>query len=161
VIGENLISLLHSDPSSSSRSCLINNGDISVCDQPCSLSFVDPNDTFRICENQQSLTFQTTVGRSTPTNKPEYNYRMYAYACTTELCNGVAKQQEIEKLLQPDNGECLIDLDDGNKTTTSGVTPTFLPTAHHNQAISFSKSFIFLIISFFMMFFYCETFSFC
>ncbi len=58
--------------------------------------------------NQNNLEFQITVGRTTPINKPEYKYRLYSYACTTELCHGYSRQQEIEQLIKSDNEECLI-----------------------------------------------------
>ena len=141
----NLISLLHSDPSSPSRSCMLGNGDISICNHPCHLFLLDPNTIIRACNSPINLKFQTSVGRTTPTNKPEYSYRVYSYGCTTELCNGNAKQQQIEKLIKADDGECLLLLEDGNQTTTS-VT-TYEPiTVPHNQAMLHSKSFLLCII---------------
>jgi hypothetical protein len=147
----NLIALLHSDPASTHRPCLLDDGDVSVCDKPCELFYVNPNQTLRSCDGQRDLTFQTTVGRSTPTNKPDYDYRLYAYACTTTLCNGFPEQDNIEKLLQSDDGECLIHFDDGNTTTTS-VTPTSTTTTYHNHAISFSKSFVLFVFCFLVSF---------
>ncbi len=99
----NLISLLDSDPSS-----LLNNGNISICNQPCEFIFVNPNQTLHTYYNQNNLEFQTTVGRTKQINKPEYNYRLYSYACTTELSNGFSKRQEIEQLIKSNNEDRLI-----------------------------------------------------
>jgi hypothetical protein len=126
----NLISLLHSDPSSSSRSCVLNSGDISPCDNPCQLSFLNPNLISRTCDSRRNLEFETTVGRTTPINNPAYDYRFYTYTCTTELCNGLEMQDKIQKLIQSDDGECLVFLENINQTTTR----------HPNQAISYPKS---------------------
>ncbi|CAF1162098.1 unnamed protein product [Adineta steineri] len=141
----NLISLLHSNPSSSSRSCMMNDDSVSKCDQPCKLFSPNPNQTLRGCESSSNLEFQTTIGRTTPTNKPEYDHRLYSYTCTTELCNGYEKQQEIEKLIKSDNGECLSFLEDINQTTT---------TTSYNQATSYSKSFYLPVIYFLHMKFF-------
>ncbi len=143
----NLISLLHSDPSSSSRSCMVDDGDASICDQPCYLLSINPNETRRTCDRPRNLEFETTIGRTTPTNKPEYSHRLYAYACTTELCNGNAKQQQIEKLLKSDDGECFLFLEDGNQTIYE-TTP--IP---HNQTIIYSNSILLYIICFLMLFY--------
>lgn len=126
-----IISLLHSEPSSTSRACIVEDGTEKICAYPCELFYTSPNQTLRSCDAQRSLEFQTTVGRSTPTNKPEYTYRLYAYACTNQGCNGYTKQDAIEKLMREDDGECLIFLDNNNQTTsTPGSTATSTQVSH-------------------------------
>ena len=142
----NLISLLHSDPSSTTRSCITSDGSIAKCDHPCDLFSVNPNHTVRQCDGQTDLDFQTSVGRTTPVNKPEYDYRLYSYACTTELCNGDAVQEQIVNLIESDDGECLFFLDQ-NQTMTTTTTPS-------NHAMSYSKSFFLCILSFSLNLFY-------
>ena len=117
-----VIALLHSDPTSTSRACLIEDGTEVICNNPCELFYTSPNKTLRSCDAQRNLEFQTSVGRSTPTSKPEYDHRLYAYACTTQGCNGFTTQGAIESLILADDGECLTELN--NNQTTSGTTNT-------------------------------------
>ncbi|UJR23048.1 hypothetical protein I4U23_026074 [Adineta vaga] len=134
-----LIARLHGDPSSTSRTCVINgDSDTSTCGQPCELFFNNPNETLRRCDSPKDLQFQTTVGQTTPINKPEYNYRLYSYTCTTDLCNSYAKQQEIERLIKSDDGECLVFLENINQTSTTTIVP-------YSQG-SFNSNFLLLII---------------
>ena len=107
---EQLSSLLYANPPTSTRQCMSKTSNVSSCDRPCVLSFINPTDTLRICEGEQYLGFRTAVGRSTPESKPEYNYRLYAYSCTTPVCNGYDTQARVEKLIDSDNGDCLITL---------------------------------------------------
>jgi hypothetical protein len=138
----NLISLLHSDPSSTNRSCLSDSGDVLKCDNPCELVFFHPNLTLRNCDADRNLQFETTVGRTTPTNKPEYDYRLYAYTCTTEMCNGFEMQNKIDKLIETDDGECLIFLQKSSATTTI-----------NHEGILYSKSFLLFLLCILILFY--------
>lgn len=119
-----LISLLHADPSVHSRPCMLADGTEAICDKQCELFYQSPDKVQRDCDNQRNLEFQTSVGVSTPTNKPEYKYRLFAYACTTPACNAFATQGRIEKLLRDDDGECLVSLNSTIEPTTTIVIPT-------------------------------------
>lgn len=119
-----LIALLRADPSVKQRACMIADGEEVICDKQCELFYQAPGKVKRDCDNQRNLEFQTTVGYSTPINKPEYQYRLFAYACTTPACNAYTTQAKIEKLLREDDGECLVGFNSTIEPTTTIVIPT-------------------------------------
>jgi hypothetical protein len=142
-----LIRYLNPDPSSAQRDCFQNDNTTSLCILPCELQYQNPNSISRSCTGIVDIGFETTVGQSTPINKPEYNSRSITYGCSSEMCNGIPMQQRIQRLISLDNGECIITLNDTIDTTTSVplTTTTTATIKPGNQAITFSKSFILII----------------
>jgi hypothetical protein len=161
-----LVERLYPDPSSSHRDCFLNDTATLLCEQPCDLSYNSSNQISRSCGGRVDLAFETTVGQSSPVNKPEYTNRIFAYACTPGLCNGLVMQNLIRKMITTDNGECMIFLNETIETTTSTfastnpsmITSTIITTTtattHHNHATTFSNSFISIIFILFFQYFF-------
>ncbi len=137
-----LIQYLNPDPQSTDRDCYRSENTTFKCDKPCELIYKNPNETVRSCDGQLKLEFQTTVGQSTPIDKPEYQYRTWSFSCTSQLCNGQSMQQRVENLIDFDHGECMISFKETNETTTA------LPS---KSASIYSQLFsLFIFIMFFL-----------
>ena len=143
-----LIRYLNPDNAPAERDCFQIDNSTSLCNLPCQLEYHNPNSISRSCDGTIDIGFETTVGQSTPTNKPEYNSRQFAYGCMTEMCNGIEMQYRIQRLISMDNGECMIILNKTFESTTSILTTIPMTTTtpkHHNHGTTFSKSFILII----------------
>lgn len=112
------IQYLNPNPPSFERDCYLNENTTLKCNQPCEFMYNNPNEISRSCDGELNMMFKTTVGLSTPINKPENYFRKWDYACTTSLCNGKPMQEHIEKLIYSDNEKCLIIFNQTNETTT-------------------------------------------
>jgi hypothetical protein len=142
-----LIKYLHPNSSSPHRYCLQNNSSPVLCELACDIIYNNPDNIYRSCDGQVDLTFDTKYGQSTPINKPDYSYRSFAYACTSELCNGIVIQNRIQRLVDLDNGECMILLNETIGSTTSALPTTTTTTMKpRSTAAAFSKSFILIIV---------------
>ena len=135
----------------SRRECFLNETYVYLCDQPCDLLYDGFNQTERSCDGRVDLAFETSIGESTPVNKPEYLYRTYSYGCSTEFCNGPILQKVIEILIHRDEGQCLIGFNNTIDTTTTSSTTTTTtektPTSSTNFA-SMIQTTSFLILFF-------------
>ena len=138
-----LVQYLHANSTSAMRECFLNESGIGACPSLCSLLHEHADKITRSCDDHARLLFQTSAGRSTPTNHPDYEHRLFSYGCTSPLCNGPVVQKHIQKLIEADNSECLLGLDPPTSTsTTQPMTSTLNP----NQASSVSASSVFTIL---------------
>ena len=129
----------------SHRECFLNDTQAYLCDEPCDLLHYGINQTNRACDGRVDLAFETSIGQSTPVNKPEYLYRTYSYACTTEFCNGAVLQKTVEILIHRDEGQCLIVLNDTIDTTTTSTSPINTTAGGLASMVATSSSFLILL----------------
>ena len=137
-----LMKYLHPNSTSLQRNCYVSETTLMLCNLPCDL-FYTPDAVKRACDGQVDVAFETSVGRSTPIDLPDYRARLFAYGCTGQLCNGPVMQKVIEKLIDSDQGQCLISV---NETTTSG-TPSTLVDPTQGRAFIFVSSFMIIFIA--------------
>lgn len=111
------------------RDCFVNDTFASLCTAPCDLLYDNSGRTARGCDGRVDLAFETSIGVSTPVNKPEYRARTYAYGCNTPLCNGLIFQKRVETLLDRDlvQDGCLISLNSTFETTVTSTSTTQRP----------------------------------
>lgn len=127
-----LMKYLHPNSTSLQRECFVSETTFARCDLPCDLLY-SPDRIIRSCDGQVDLTFETSVGQSTPINLPEFRTRLFSYGCTGQFCNGQVMQGIIQKLIDSDQGQCLISLNETAVTSTSTFT-TPSSSADYNQA---------------------------
>lgn len=148
-----LIQYLHPNSTSSHRECFLNETEIGACSSLCSLLHVHADYIKRSCDDHARHLFETSAGRSTPSNHPDYEHRLFSYGCTSQLCNGPVIQKHIQTMIDTDNGECLLGLDPPASSTTAPMTSTSTTppmastsTMNPNQASSLSASLLFTIL---------------
>lgn len=128
-IGGKFVEILYDQSLPGEFECFLNDTTVGLCESPCEFMEIDSAESERSCDGLIDLAFQTSLSRTTKNGETFFQDRIFSYACTKSLCNGVNTEKQIRSIIDDDRGSCLISLNEtfsGNSSSKIDFPQFFL-----------------------------------